>query len=35
MSPSYFPTPDALFGAANGLAMFGWIALAVDRKSVV
>jgi hypothetical protein len=30
MSPSSFPTPDALFGAANGLAMFGWIALAVS-----
>jgi len=30
MSPSSFPTPDALFGAANGLAMLGWIALAVS-----
>ena len=30
MNPSSFPTPDALFGAANGLAMFGWIALAVS-----
>ena len=30
MSPSLFPTPDALFGAANGLAMLGWIALAVS-----
>lgn len=30
MSASYFPTPDALFGAASGLAMFGWIALAVS-----
>ena len=30
MSASYFPTPDALFSAASGLAMFGWIALAVS-----
>jgi len=30
MSPSPFPTPDALFGAASGLAMLGWIALAVS-----
>ena len=30
MSPSYFPTPDALFSAASGLAMLGWIALAVS-----
>jgi hypothetical protein len=30
MNPSLFPTPDALFGAANGLAMLGWIALAVS-----
>jgi hypothetical protein len=25
-----FPAPDAVFGAANGLAMLGWIALAVS-----
>ena len=30
MSPSPFPTPDALFSAASGLAMLGWIALAVS-----
>jgi hypothetical protein len=30
MSPSSFPTPDALFGAANGLAMFGWTVLAAS-----
>ena len=30
MSPSSFPSPDALFGAASGLAMLGWIALAVS-----
>lgn len=30
MSPSSFPTPDALFSAANGLAMLGWIALAMS-----
>lgn len=30
MSSLLFPTPDALFGAANGLAMLGWIALAVS-----
>jgi len=30
MSPSSFPTSDALFGAASGLAMLGWIALAVS-----
>ena len=30
MNPSSFPTPDALFSAASGLAMLGWIALAVS-----
>jgi len=30
MSPLPFPTPDALFSAANGLAMLGWIAMAVS-----
>ena len=25
-----FPTPEALFGAASGLAMLGWVALAVS-----
>lgn len=30
MSPFPFPTSDALFGAASGLAILGWIALAVS-----
>lgn len=29
MSPFPFPAPDAVFGAANGLALFGWMALAL------
>jgi hypothetical protein len=29
-----FPTPDAVFGAANSLAMLGWIALAASPARV-
>lgn len=30
MSPLPFPTPDALFSVSSGLALLGWIALALS-----
>lgn len=30
MSPLSFPAPDAVFGAANSLALLGWLALALS-----
>jgi hypothetical protein len=34
MTPFPFPSPDAVFAAANALAMLGWIALAVSPARV-